>query len=237
MCDVGRHDVRRELTPHWCPTRCRSSPAGRSSPTAGSRRASSSSRGSTSSTSQRSPCSTPTRGARRCTATTTRTSSSPRRSAPGIVIDTPTWRASLDWGARQGYDAEAMADINRRAVRFVADIADRWPAVPAVVNGAIGPRGDGYVVGQRDVDRRGDAVPRHADRCVRGGRSGDGHRRHHELRRGGDRHQPCAATARASPWPSRSPSRPTGASRPVSRSVRRSSRSMPTPSGRRPTSW
>ena len=66
----------------------------------------------------------------------------------GIVIDTPTWRASLDWGARQGYAAEAMADINRRAVRFVADVADRWSAVPAVVNGAIGPRGDGYVVGQ-----------------------------------------------------------------------------------------
>jgi S-methylmethionine-dependent homocysteine/selenocysteine methylase len=65
----------------------------------------------------------------------------------GIVIDTPTWRASLDWGARQGYDAEAMAAINRRAVHFVTAITDRWPTVAAVVNGAIGPRGDGYVVG------------------------------------------------------------------------------------------
>ncbi|HYN33323.1 MAG TPA: homocysteine S-methyltransferase family protein, partial [Ilumatobacteraceae bacterium] len=67
----------------------------------------------------------------------------------GIVIDTPTWRASLDWGARQGYDTEAMADINRRAVRFVADIAGRWTTVPTVVNGVIGPRGDGYVVGHQ----------------------------------------------------------------------------------------
>ncbi len=66
----------------------------------------------------------------------------------GIVIDTPTWRASLDWGARQGYDAEAMSDINRRAVGFLADVAGRWSTVPTVVNGAIGPRGDGYVVGQ-----------------------------------------------------------------------------------------
>ena len=65
----------------------------------------------------------------------------------GIVIDTPTWRASLDWGARQGYGAEAMADVNRRAVRFVADVADHWSTVDAVINGAIGPRGDGYVVG------------------------------------------------------------------------------------------
>lgn len=65
----------------------------------------------------------------------------------GIVIDTPTWRASLDWGARQGYDAATMADVNRRAVGFVADVAGRWSTVTAVVNGAIGPRGDGYVVG------------------------------------------------------------------------------------------
>src|SRR5690606_7708732 len=64
----------------------------------------------------------------------------------GIVIDTPTWRASLDWGARQGYDADAMAAVNRRAVHFVADVAARWPTVDTVVNGAIGPRGDGYVV-------------------------------------------------------------------------------------------
>ena len=66
----------------------------------------------------------------------------------GIVVDTPTWRASLDWGARQGYGAETMSDVNRRAVGFVADLAGGWPAVPAVVNGVIGPRGDGYVVGQ-----------------------------------------------------------------------------------------
>lgn len=65
----------------------------------------------------------------------------------GIVVDTPTWRASLDWGARQGYAAAAMADVNRRSVGFVADVAGRWPSVDAVINGAIGPRGDGYVVG------------------------------------------------------------------------------------------
>ncbi|MGE3449447.1 MAG: homocysteine S-methyltransferase family protein [Microbacteriaceae bacterium] len=66
----------------------------------------------------------------------------------GIVIDTPTWRASLDWGARQGYDAAALAEINRRAVRFVARLAQGWPNVDTVLNGAIGPRGDGYVIGQ-----------------------------------------------------------------------------------------
>jgi homocysteine S-methyltransferase len=64
----------------------------------------------------------------------------------GMVLDTPTWRANLDWGARLGYDPVDLAAANRRAVEFVAALADR-SAVPTVINGVIGPRGDGYVVG------------------------------------------------------------------------------------------
>lgn len=70
-----------------------------------------------------------------------------RPAGTGIVLDTPTWRANLDWGPRLGYDAEALADVNRRAVAFIADLAGGSPDVPAVLNGVIGPRGDGYVVG------------------------------------------------------------------------------------------
>ncbi len=64
----------------------------------------------------------------------------------GVVLDTPTWRASLDWGARRGYDAEQIVDINRRAVALVRDVALAHTEVSVVVNGAVGPRGDGYVV-------------------------------------------------------------------------------------------
>lgn len=67
--------------------------------------------------------------------------------ATGIVVDTPTWRANLDWGARHGYAAEELADINQRAVDFVTALAAEHPDVLAVINGAIGPRGDGYAVG------------------------------------------------------------------------------------------
>lgn len=67
--------------------------------------------------------------------------------ATGILVDTPTWRASLDWGARRGHDTERLAEINRRAVTFVSELVDGWPDVDAVINGAIGPRGDGYAVG------------------------------------------------------------------------------------------
>lgn len=68
-------------------------------------------------------------------------------SGTGIILDTPTWRANLDWAARLGYDATRLAGINRHAVEFVAALADERPGLERVINGVIGPRGDGYVVG------------------------------------------------------------------------------------------
>ncbi len=65
----------------------------------------------------------------------------------GFVLDTPTWRANLDWGARLGYDAVRLAALNHRAVEFVSSLAVERPGVTAAINGVIGPRGDGYVVG------------------------------------------------------------------------------------------
>jgi homocysteine S-methyltransferase len=65
----------------------------------------------------------------------------------GMVLDTPTWRANLDWGARLGYDPISLAAVNRNAVEFVEGLAAQHPDVQSVVNGVIGPRGDGYVIG------------------------------------------------------------------------------------------
>jgi S-methylmethionine-dependent homocysteine/selenocysteine methylase len=66
-----------------------------------------------------------------------------------FVLDTATWRANPDWGAQLGYDAEALATANRRAVEFAREVAERRTAVTVTVNGMLGPRGDGYVVSQR----------------------------------------------------------------------------------------
>ena len=73
-----------------------------------------------------------------------------RRLGAPVVVDTPTWRANLDWGARLGYDAVRLAAVNRRAVEFVSELATNGPGDPVeqVVDGVIGPRGDGYVVGE-----------------------------------------------------------------------------------------
>jgi S-methylmethionine-dependent homocysteine/selenocysteine methylase len=65
----------------------------------------------------------------------------------GIVLDTPTWRANPDWGARLGYSAEALDDVNRRGVALLEEVrVDAEEDVEMLISGCIGPRGDGYVV-------------------------------------------------------------------------------------------
>lgn len=69
-----------------------------------------------------------------------------RANQVGIVLETPTWRASADWGTRLGYDAAALADINRKSVSLLLEIRDAYatPRTPVVISGNLGPRGDGY---------------------------------------------------------------------------------------------
>jgi S-methylmethionine-dependent homocysteine/selenocysteine methylase len=71
-----------------------------------------------------------------------------REHGAGIVLDTATWRASRDWGERLGYSPEELAEANRRAVALIEELRTLNPDVPAVLDGVIGPRGDGYVVGE-----------------------------------------------------------------------------------------
>lgn len=69
-----------------------------------------------------------------------------RQHGVGFVLESPTWRASADWGAKLGYSADEMRDVNRRAVGLLHEIRAQHesPATPMVVSGCIGPRGDGY---------------------------------------------------------------------------------------------
>ncbi|MEM8930561.1 MAG: homocysteine S-methyltransferase family protein [Acidobacteriota bacterium] len=69
-----------------------------------------------------------------------------RRFEAGLVLETPTWRASADWGQRLGYDAVALADVNRRSVRLIDGIRRSYGSgsAPIVISGCLGPRGDGY---------------------------------------------------------------------------------------------
>ncbi|MFL6030331.1 MAG: homocysteine S-methyltransferase family protein [Gaiellaceae bacterium] len=68
-----------------------------------------------------------------------------RERGVGIVLDTPTWRASADWGELLGYSKDALADVNRRGVVLLEELRTEAGAKPPIViAGCIGPRGDGY---------------------------------------------------------------------------------------------
>ncbi len=73
-----------------------------------------------------------------------------RRAGTGLTLESPTWRANPDWGARLGYDADALGRVNDRAVSFLHGLADDYDDLADVrVIGVVGPRGDGYVAGER----------------------------------------------------------------------------------------
>jgi homocysteine S-methyltransferase len=78
----------------------------------------------------------------------------------GFVLESPTWRAGFDWGAKLGFDAAKMRRINRNAIALMRELESEYAARingPIVVSGCIGPRGDGYVAGapmtHADADR------------------------------------------------------------------------------------
>jgi S-methylmethionine-dependent homocysteine/selenocysteine methylase len=69
-----------------------------------------------------------------------------RRHGVGAVLEAPTWRANADWAAKLGYDAAALADVNRRAIGLMLELRDAYETArtPMVISGNLGPRGDGY---------------------------------------------------------------------------------------------
>jgi S-methylmethionine-dependent homocysteine/selenocysteine methylase len=71
-----------------------------------------------------------------------------RRHQTGFVLDTATWRANMGWAPDMGLEAPAIRAANHRAVAFANDIRARHEGdtLPILINGAIGPLGDGYRV-------------------------------------------------------------------------------------------
>ena len=68
-----------------------------------------------------------------------------RKHDRGLILETPTWRASPDWAEPLGYSLDELADAIRDGVALFADIAAESPmSRPLVLSGCVGPRGDGY---------------------------------------------------------------------------------------------
>lgn len=67
------------------------------------------------------------------------------RVGAGLLLETATWRANPDWGARLGDDRRSLYDVNVAAVRYVRELRESWDDVADVlVSGAVGPRADAY---------------------------------------------------------------------------------------------
>lgn len=66
----------------------------------------------------------------------------------GFVLESPTWRANPDWGAKLNLDLEQLAAANRDAVKLMEEIREQYqmPESPFLISGSIGPRGDGYAI-------------------------------------------------------------------------------------------
>lgn len=73
-----------------------------------------------------------------------------RRADAALTLESPTWRANPDWGARLGYDAGALDRANAAAVAFLLALREEYADLADVrLIGVLGPRGDGYVAGAR----------------------------------------------------------------------------------------
>ncbi|CAN5411177.1 homocysteine S-methyltransferase family protein [soil metagenome] len=72
----------------------------------------------------------------------------------GFILDSATWRANPDWGAKLGYDTPGLEAIDADAITLLEALRAKWEtgATPCVISGAIGPRGDGYKAGHMDAD-------------------------------------------------------------------------------------
>jgi S-methylmethionine-dependent homocysteine/selenocysteine methylase len=68
----------------------------------------------------------------------------------GFILESPTWRASSDWGEKLGYSEEALAKANRDSIALMQELRKEYETAltPIVVSGCVGPRGDGYDPGQ-----------------------------------------------------------------------------------------
>ena len=68
----------------------------------------------------------------------------------GFIFESPTWRASSDWGALLGYSRDDIAAVNRDAIALMRELQAKHDAsrLSMVVSGCVGPRGDGYDPGQ-----------------------------------------------------------------------------------------
>jgi len=71
------------------------------------------------------------------------------RAETGFVLDTATWRGTPIWADKLGRSEADLLRLSRDAADFASDIRSNWSdrVADILVNGVIGPAGDGYEAG------------------------------------------------------------------------------------------
>ncbi|MEO1205684.1 MAG: homocysteine S-methyltransferase family protein [Pseudomonadota bacterium] len=70
-----------------------------------------------------------------------------RATGCGLILESPTWRASPDWQTAVGFsNLDQLAAANAASIALLDEVRQslETPAAPMVISGCIGPRGDGY---------------------------------------------------------------------------------------------
>jgi len=64
----------------------------------------------------------------------------------GFILESMTYRASMDWGKKLEHTAEKIRDMNRQGIELLQGIREEFgDVIPhIVISGCMGPRGDGY---------------------------------------------------------------------------------------------
>jgi len=78
----------------------------------------------------------------------------------GFVLDTGTWRAGEHWAEVVGVTRADMRRLNREAAAFAKEVKSRWDGrvAPILIDGVIGPAGDGYAPEALLTPERAEAV-------------------------------------------------------------------------------
>lgn len=71
----------------------------------------------------------------------------------GFIFESATWRASKDWAAKLNIGTIQLAELVKKSIHIMDEIRQKYKSddCPMVLSGNIGPRGDGYVVGNKTM--------------------------------------------------------------------------------------
>ena len=61
-----------------------------------------------------------------------------------FILESPTWRANLDWGIKLGYTEKELISLNKASIINLKKLREEYKGINIFISGCIGPRKDAY---------------------------------------------------------------------------------------------